>query len=217
MKTIKTVNSFCIFFAASQLCFAGDIAAKPEASGSLEQSEIWGPVAHDLQAGFCAPEGEIKIDSGTGKTIGSCSLALKNVSTNNIPFFWPPRAQRDEFIITDSHGAVVPKTKLGKLMVGKPLDTNSVVVALQAQRKGYYRYGVSAGYDDTYDYLPNGKDTVMDLGKYFCLTNPGVYQMTRHARIYFANSNNVLEPVALPPVSIPLRVVRGGDSPSNSH
>jgi hypothetical protein len=161
-------------------------------------------------AGFYCEEQVIRIEAETGRTLARGSLALTNLSTNRIEFFFPPAAQRDELILKDSEGRMVPRTHEGETI---GISLPAVLERHEWKKPGYFLFWLEPRQD--YEYLvslagsgdANSRST-MNLGRYFCITNPGTYELTRYARICFRGTNYTLNPIVLPPVSIPVLVER---------
>ena len=175
---------------------------------SLAQTEagiIWGSQSNSLRAGLYCPEGVVRIDANSGKALSQDSLAIGNVSTNKVFFFWLQPDQRDDFIVTDSQGKVVPKTPRGESL-WRPIDKGKSTLAAGWSRKGYVLFSLRPGDHSLYDWATDRGKSVFSLGNYFCLTNPGDYRLTRHAWVCFRQTNGVLKPVELPPVTVPVRV-----------
>jgi hypothetical protein len=77
--------------------------------------------------------------------------------------------------------------------------------------RGYLLRSLRPGEDDFYGNVVDGDHDSTEITRYFCLTKPGAYTLTRQARIFFADTNGVLNLVVMPPVSVPVRVF--GDDP----
>ena len=125
-------------------------------------------------------------------------------------FFRPPWKQADEFIITDANGRPVPKTDEGKSL-GPPLGAPALLPWAQWRHAGYVPDGLEPRGDVTYVVVHGEAEKhplgTLDLHRYFCLTNPGSYKLTRLARVCFPDTNGSLRIVVLPPVTVPVRVV----------
>ena len=183
-------------------------ATGADSHGGLDWHDAWGAESNSLRAGLTYSGPEIRIDAGTGQLLGSCALTITNVSAGRVNFFFPPAGERDEFVVTGLQGDAVARTKVGYAL-GTPI-TNSVIHTWEANRMGYARSWLGPGEGEYYENTFGGLNT-LDLGKFFCLTNPGQYKLTRFAKVCFADTNGVLRTITLPPVSMPLRVVGDRD------
>jgi hypothetical protein len=193
---------------------AGQPFQSPPSSNSSR--DFWGKPTNGLCAGISCRGPEILVSIRPPTVLNLPTLELTNLTPNSIRFFWPPPWQRDEIAILDASGLPVPRTERGKLL-GKPLPKQIGIRAIDAQRQQYYLeqlgphseldYQVVVGQYSQGTNKPPVHETTLDLTRFFALTNPGCYTLTRQARVCFSDTNNVLRLVTLPAVTVPLRVL----------
>src|SRR5262249_49685506 len=146
-----------------------------------EPDVIWGASSNSLCAGIYCPGGTIRLNAKTGAVLTNYSLAIGNISTGKIHFFWPPPDQRDDFVLTDAKSGTVPKTPLGQAF-GRS-GTAEAVRIHEWKRKKYVPYWLEPKSDALYDFTIKPEERIFNLRRYFYVTNRGDYTLTRYARV----------------------------------
>lgn len=147
-----------------------------------------------------------------GKMIGEASLALVNMSTNDVFFwfFWPSSESGYEIKLVDDRGHIVPKTAYGKRF-GRPPSKNPDNLHVEnpgmPQRLGLSPSGLSAKGEQFY----GGPtfDPVRDIPKCFEIDKLGNYKFIIINHIYVAESRtngSFLKRITFSPVTVNVRV-----------
>jgi hypothetical protein len=124
MNTQQAPALTIILLLAATAQYQCGVAAEKNASpGDRSTGLFWGATSNGLKAGIFCDGPEIQVEPESGKLLGRPCLTLTNVTTKEIRFYLPPAKERDEFILTDAQGRLVPKTSAGKLL-GLPVSTN---------------------------------------------------------------------------------------------
>jgi hypothetical protein len=159
---------------------------------------VWGASSNGLRAGIFCPKGKIDVDSKSGANLTEASLVIGSVVTNKIYFYLPKAGHQDRLELTDQSGASVPRTPAGEAAwLGPPDDPVK-------SRKGYATCWLKPG--DHIIYGIDSKHGDLNLSARFFLTNLGSYTLSRRAYICIEETNGLLRPILLPPVSVPVRV-----------
>jgi hypothetical protein len=189
---------------ASAMALMAAPAPPPNPPAASYGHTFWGGPSNSLRAGICCDLGEVRISAKTGKHLTHDALSITNTSAARVTFFWPPPDQRVELSITNARGESVLKTQLGRSRL-TPGELSPIPVR-RWSHLNYARSDLEAWGDSDYDFglPPSG---VLDLSRYFYLTNPGEYRLTYRARICFADTNGMLQLTVMPPVTVPVRVV----------
>lgn len=142
-----------------------------------------------------------------------------NVDTNAVSVYLPPVQQRIELSMTDSEGAPVARTREGARL-GAPLalreGTPFHESTREMKRKRLFKAGVfSRAFTDVPfadEYAPSmtaretSETMQFDPTKYFVIKEPGLYKLTATVRFYVHGTNDLLQPIVLPPVEVDVRV-----------
>jgi hypothetical protein len=129
-------------------------------------------------------------------------------STNVVWAFLPAFNERLVLTLTDTNGAVVPKTSAG-MSLGKPPSVKPYTRWFRWGNDGYKLFTLfpKGVIEIPFPYIgDNVRELECDPTKYFDIKMPGFYKLTVIQRLYVVDTNTYLTTITLPPVTVDVRV-----------
>ena len=155
-----------------------------------------GPTLISVRAGIDVSNGVVVMSGSPPKLRHSIYVGHENVSSNLACAFLPAFDQRFTATVIDSNGAPLPKTSDG-MRVGRPIALKANTPWQDWRNENYFTGTLWPQSVDMYEFDP---------ARYFRIERPGLYRLKIVQRLIVVNTNQFLETLTLPPVSVDVKV-----------